>query len=303
MKEFKISSREAGQRMDKYLLKLMNSATAGFVYKMLRKKNIVLNGKKAAGSEILKAGDEVKLFLSDETFAKFAPGYYKEKTVGCADIDIVYEDDDIIVINKPAGLLSQKAKPDDDSANDRIIAYLLASGQMTGEDLKTFTPSICNRLDRNTSGLLVAGKTMAGLQRMARELKDRSAKKYYLAWVKGRVDAPQSLKGYLIKDAAANKVTVSDAGPGDPIETMLWPLRISDDATLLKVRLVTGKTHQIRAHLAAIGHPVLGDMKYGDAALNRRLGLKHQLLHAWRMEFSDGVKLEAPPPREFKGEI
>ncbi len=303
MKEFKISEREAGQRMEKYLFRLLDGATAGFIYKMLRKKNIVLNGKKAAGSEILTAGDEIKLFLSDETFEKFAPGYFKKKRTVNSDIDIVYEDDDILIINKPAGLLSQKAKPDDDSANDRIIAYLLESGQLSEGDLKTFHPSVCNRLDRNTSGLLVAGKTIKGLQKASEELGSRTAQKYYLTLVKGHIEAPQKLTGYLVKDEKANQVTISDKGPGEHIETAYRPLRYYGDATLLEVQLITGKTHQIRAHLASVGHPVLGDPKYGDAELNRELrratGIHSQLLHAYRIEFSDGLAVEAEEPETF----
>ncbi|MCD8300501.1 MAG: RluA family pseudouridine synthase [Clostridiales bacterium] len=303
MKQFKISGREAGQRMDKYLFRLMDGSTAGFIYKMLRKKNIVLNGKKAAGSEILSTGDEIKLFLSDETFRKFAPGYFKEKKAESSDVDIVYEDADILIINKPAGLLSQKAGPEDDSANDRIIAYLMESGQMSEADLKTFHPSICNRLDRNTSGLLIAGKTIKGLQKASEELRSRSVKKYYLALVKGRVCRSEHLFAYLVKDKSTNQVAVNEAGPGEPVETAYRPLKSFGDSTLLEVQLITGKTHQIRAQLAAVGHPVLGDPKYGDAEVNRRLkaatGIKSQLLHAVRIEFSDGSVVEAGVPETF----
>ena len=188
MKELFISEKECGQRFDKYLFKVLDRAPAGFIYKMLRKKNIVLNEKKASGKEILQEKDQVKIYFSDETFSKFSSaaafpdrarpredryrfsggnektdGKKSRKSDGQA-LNIVYEDSDILVISKPVGLLSQKASADDDSANDRIIAYLLESGQITPEELRTFHPSICNRLDRNTSGLLIAGKTMRGLQ-------------------------------------------------------------------------------------------------------------------------------------------
>ncbi len=327
MREFTISGREAGQRMDKYLFKVLDRAPGGFIYKMLRKKNIVLNGKKASGKEILKEQDSVKFFLSDETFAKFASvipedrcskGEFKASgnSMVPSALKIVYEDEDILVINKPAGLLSQKAAAGDDSANDRIIAYLLSSGQLSEAELRTFHPSICNRLDRNTSGLLIAGKTMRGLQEMAKQLKDRSAKKFYHTLVWGKVTKPQKLCGYLVKDHRTNQVKVclknpgedTDAEPGDSermrIETEYVPLAYYGGATLLEVHLITGRSHQIRAHLAAAGYPLLGDAKYGNADLNRRLfhatGIRSQLLHACRIELSDGRVIEAEDPDEFR---
>ncbi len=345
MRSFQITDREAGGRLDKYLFRVLEEAPAGFVYKMLRKKNIVLNERKASGAEILAKGDEVRLYLSEETFLKFAPSFAARNTdaqdsAGLRDdgaacpsnasgetaLEIVYEDEDILVINKPAGLLSQKAKPEDDSANDRVIAYLLESGQMTEEDLRTFRPSICNRLDRNTSGLLIAGKTLRGLQETAELLRGRALKKYYHALVAGRVSDSQTLSGYLIKDEKTNRVRIvnpderetaespeayepefggsSGKEAGAWIETAYRPLESYGDATLLEVRLITGKTHQIRAHLASIGHPILGDGKYGDETRSRALeeaaGIRGQLLCACRMEFPDGRIFEIPDPESFR---
>jgi len=364
MKEFIISEKEYGQRLDKYLFKVLDRAPGGFIYKMLRKKNIVLNDRKASGREIIQEKDHIKIYLSDETFAKFAsvfPGDSDrqrtdtdEKTAkrtngsspytdlnpqipdsdSRSKLEIVYEDRDILVINKPAGLLSQKASQGDDSANDRIISYLFSSGQLTKEELRTFHPSICNRLDRNTSGLLIAGKTMRGLQQMGEQLKDRSAKKYYQALVRGRVAEPCHLHGYLVKDHRTNRVeilpdasfadrtqissfvddcakmSISDnskilsSRPGSRIETAYRPAAYFGNATLLEVHLITGRSHQIRAHLASVGHPVLGDAKYGDSSVNRELyratGIRSQLLHAWRMELADGRILEAPVPDTFR---
>ncbi len=290
--------------MDKYLFRLLDAAPGGFVYKMLRKKNIVLNGKKASGSEILAEGDEIRLYLSEDTFAKFAPAFFENAQPRSAEIDIVYEDDDILILNKPAGLLSQKSKPSDDSANDRVIAYLLASGQISREELKTFHPSICNRLDRNTSGLLIAGKTMRGLQEMEELLKGRSLKKYYRALVRGRMEKPRHLTGYLVKEEHTNTVRVTENGPGEPIRTDCCPVSFYGDATLLEIELITGRSHQIRAHLASIGHPILGDPKYGDERLNRVLreetGLQGQLLCACRLEFPDGRVVSAGEPDSFR---
>ena len=216
MKTFIIKENEAGQRFDKYLKKLLKEAPSSFVYKMLRKKNIVLNGKKADGSEKLNARDEVKLFLADETYDKFAGAEVKESFPTTA-LDIVYEDEDILIINKPAGMLSQKAQPSDISANEYIIGYLLQSRALKETDLRTFRPSVCNRLDRNTSGLLTAGKTLKGLQDLSETLKKRTVKKYYLCLVAGCITAPQHLKGYLVKDERQNRVFISKEKTADAL--------------------------------------------------------------------------------------
>ena len=319
MKEFKIQSNEAGQRFDKYLKKLLKDANTSFIYKMLRKKNIVLNGKKADGTEKLAVGDEVKLFLSDETFDKFhgasqnARQFDEYANIPGNKLDIVYEDEDVLIINKPAGMLSQKAKPEDISANEYIIAYLIQNKKLTVENLSTFKPSICNRLDRNTSGLLIAGKTLKGLQDMSAALKDRSAEngvqKYYRCIVSGTLKEKTYLKGYLSKDERTNKVTVYKTKPANssieclPIETEYRPLASMNGFTELEVHLITGRSHQIRAHLASIGHPILGDSKYGSREVNERFGkelrLKSQLLHAYRIRFADRKEVTAPTPKQY----
>ena len=162
MKELIIHDNEAGQRLDKLLRKYLSEAPGSFIYKMLRKKNIVLNGKKATGNEHLRKGDSVKLFLADDTIAKFqAAGKTVEENIkNTVKLDVIYEDQNVIFINKPSGMLSQKAKETDVSVVENVTAYLLESGQLTKENLQTFRPSICNRLDRNTSGLIVAGRVL-----------------------------------------------------------------------------------------------------------------------------------------------
>ena len=194
MREIIISANEAAQRMDKLLFKYLNEAPKSFVYKMLRKKNIVLNGKKADGSEKLCPGDSIRLYLAEETLEKFSKVRIQRVS---SKLNIIYEDNNIILINKPVGMLSQKAKPEDVSAVEHLISYLLEKGELTEETLRSFRPSVCNRLDRNTSGLLAAGKSLAGLQTLSELFRDRSLKKYYRCIVSGQVREDCRISGWL----------------------------------------------------------------------------------------------------------
>lgn len=294
MKELIISANEANQRLDKYLTKYLSQAPSSFIYKMLRKKNIVLNGKKAVGKEKLQKGDSVKLFLADDTIQKFCGKAPKVQTnIKDPMPEILYEDANVLLLNKPVGMLSQKASPEDVSVVEHVTAYLIRNGQLTEEDLHTFHPAICNRLDRNTSGIIAAGKSLAGLQELSQGFHDRTFRKYYHCLVKGVVEKPVSLCGYLKKDPVTNRVTVlsKEMDGAQAIETEYRPIASGGGYTLLEVHLITGKTHQIRAHLASVGHPLIGDYKYGDRILNDRFrsefGLKSQLLHAYRLEFPE----------------
>lgn len=309
MKQFVIEENEAGQRFDKYLAKLLKEAPKSFFYKMLRKKNITLNGKKAAGNEKLSKGDEVRLFISDDTFAKFAGERAVLKAV--CKLDILYEDEDILLINKPAGMLSQPSDSGEASLVEYVIGYLMEKGEVTEESLRTFRPSVCNRLDRNTSGIVAAGKSLSGLQELSALFHDRAIHKDYLCLVQGVIKNENYIKGYLHKDEKCNKVIVYDSKKEDalPIETYYTPWGDNFRSTLLKVRLITGRTHQIRAHLAGIGHPLAGDGKYGKEAFNKSLrqkySLRHQLLHAYRLEFPEQLhgKLQRLSGRSFIAEV
>ncbi len=314
MKQFYVQQNEAGQRLDKLLAKLLNKAPKSFIYKMLRKKNITLNGKKAEGSEKLEVQDEIKLFLSDETYALFSEEV--QTTNVEHDLAIIYEDKHILIVNKPLGILSQKAEKEDVSMVEHIIAYLLSTNQITKEQLISFKPSICNRLDRNTGGILIAGKTLPGLQEMARLLKNRSLGKYYLCIVKGRVEKKERIEGYLSKDEKKNQVTIlhTEEENSEYICTEYEPVSYAEHKyTLLRVKLITGKSHQIRAHLASIGHPIIGDYKYGDQKTNHffkvNYDLSSQLLHSHQMVFPElkgelahlsGKSFTAKLPEQFE---
>ena len=293
MKLITVHKQEEGQRLVKLLGAYLKEAPNSFFYKMLRKKNITLNGKKADGTEKLKCGDEIRLFLSDETYEKFAGKMQPKEKFPTAKLNIVYEDSNVIFINKPAGMLSQKSVPSDVSLNEYLLGYLEKSGQWKQEESKAFRPSVCNRLDRNTSGMVICGKSMAGLQQMAALLKDRSLHKYYLCLVKGVMTESQHLEGYLLKDENSNQVKIfqRETEGAAHIITEYEPLYTEGETTLLKVTLVTGKSHQIRAHLSSIGHPIIGDPKYGDRKVNAFFrethGIKNQMLHAWKLTFPE----------------
>ena len=326
MKEIQVSRGEAGQRLDKLLGRYLNTAPSSFIYKMLRKKNITLNDRKATGKEILEIDDCVKIFLSDDTWEKFSTVKFgnkvnESKLSAYQNIpplkkdQIIYEDEHILILNKPTGMLSQKAQPKDISMNEQMISYLCHTGQITAEELQTFKPAVCNRLDRNTSGLLMAGKSLAGLQVLADMLKTRSMHKYYTTLVAGQITQPCRIEGYLQKDENTNKVTIfkEEVPDAKRIITEYRPIKQLKNATVLEVLLVTGRSHQIRAHLASIGHPIVGDAKYGNKSVNcyyeEAYRVKNQMLHAQRVVFPElsgtfsylsGKEFKAPFPKDFQ---
>lgn len=341
MQLFLIEKNQAGQRLDKFLHKYLPEAPNSFLYKMLRKKNITLNNKRAEGKEILSVGDEIKFFLAADTLEKFSGRtFFTEEPVPkisfptkpfgenlsktklvkqqnpeiiqkenrlsafCIQayqnqkgISVLYEDDHVLILNKPAGILTQKAAEKDISLNEWMIGYLLCNNNITPKDLETFHPSVCNRLDRNTSGLVLCGKSLLGSQELSELIRNRRIHKYYRTIVQGILKETKQIDGILYKEEKNNLVTILPNKKenlnekGNYIQTAYSPIHFhyENNATYLEVELITGKTHQIRSHLASIGHPLFGDPKYGNPQLNQELKkqylLKYQLLHAFRLDF------------------
>lgn len=303
MQTYQIGTYESGQRLDKFLHKFMPAAPNGFLYKMLRKKNIVLNGKKAEGKEILGEGDIVSFYFSEDTFGQFTNrpaeqpmlAEYRDAYRSLKGIEVVYEDANVLILDKPAGILTQKADDRQPSLNEWMIGYLLETEKISEGILSTFKPSVSNRLDRNTSGLVLCGISLSGSQMLSGLMRERNMGKYYMAIVKGHVEKAGEITGFLEKDEKSNRVRIGCKKEAAKVRTAYMPLAAGRDFTLLEIKLITGKTHQIRAHMASIHHPILGDAKYGDREWNekyrKKCHVKYQLLHACRIEFP---RLEEP---------
>lgn len=310
MKEINITKNDSGQRIDKFLMKYFGKAPKSFVYKMLRKKRIKLNGGRAEGSEMLSDGDKVQMYLSDETVS----GFIEVKEVARAEkkFDIIYEDKNILAVNKPAGVLSHaETKEDKDTLVDQVLFYLNEKGEYIPEKENSFTPALCNRLDRNTSGVVLVGKNAEALRQANEAVKNKNIKKIYLAIVTGSVKEPGRLENLYCKNKDENKAFI---GSGDKtIITEYKPVKTNGKYTLMEIELITGKSHQIRLHMSSINCPIIGDMKYGNDKENRKFrnktGVRRQLLHAYRMklggfknelEYLNGRIIEAVTPQDFK---
>jgi 23S rRNA pseudouridine955/2504/2580 synthase len=275
MKEIKITNNEEGQRLDRFLKKYLNKANQSFIYKMIRKKNIKLNDLKAEPETVLKKDDIVQLYLSDDTIEKFR----EKKTLMETEVHFktVYEDDNILIVNKPIGLSSQPDEISSRNLVDEIKMYLDAKEENISF---TFKPAVCNRLDKNTSGLVIAAKNYDTLKQTNKAIRERNIKKFYMAKVHGIIKQDLELKDYLIKDEYKNmvKIVKEDSDNAKEIVTYARPLRTEGNFTWLEIEIETGRAHQIRAHLSSIGHPVAGDKKYG-----RKDNEKFQVLHAYRL--------------------
>ena len=283
MKIIEIGKNEENQRLDKFLFRCFNDAPKSFIYKMLRKKRIKLNSGKAEGSEMLREGDKILMRLSEETMG----GFMSEREIAPAKkgFGVIYEDENILIVQKPAGLLCHPgAEGDRDTLIDQILFYLASKGDFDPSSQGFFTPALANRLDRNTSGIVLCGKNLPALQDMNRAIAEKKVEKLYLALVLGKVLRPGVLKGLYVKDGSKNKAfAVSDEGAKE-VCLSYRPLKNSENYSLLEVNLITGRSHQIRLQLKEAGHPIAGDRKYGDPAANsffrEEYGISNQFLHA-----------------------
>ncbi len=288
MKEFLISANDANQRLDKFITKTMPSLPKALMYKFIRTKHIKLNGKKAEISTRLKEGDIVTAYISDEFFEKKEPKY---DFLSASDkLIIVYEDENILLADKPQGLLSH---PDENEYNDTLITriqkYLYLKGEYEPDKENSFKPSLANRIDRNTGGIVIAAKNAQALRILCDKIKSREIDKRYLTVVHGKPKEKEALlEGFLQKNEAKNKVYLQNKKNDDnlSIKTYYRTLDSKNGVSLLEIELLTGRTHQIRAHLASIGHPLLGDGKYGKLKEDKKLGFNKQALYSYKLTFT-----------------
>ncbi len=289
LKSFKISKNDANQRLDKFISKAVPNLPGSLMYKYIRTKRIKVNSKRAQISTRLNEGDTVDMYINDEFFLKSEHRY--DFSGASKNIDIIYEDENIILADKKAGLLCH---PDDKEYIDNLIArikrYLYEKGEYDPDSENSFTPALVNRIDRNTGGIVIAAKNAQSLKILNAQMKERNLKKTYLCVVHGVMERKNgTLEGWLLKDEKKNKVKIFKKNvPGSKEIRTRYSVIENDyqnDLSLVEVDLLTGRTHQIRAHFASIGHPLLGDGKYGTNELNKKLGYKKQFLYSYKLKF------------------
>ncbi len=289
MKEFTVGKNDAGQRLDRWLGKTLPLLPAPLAQKYIRLKRVKLNGKGAKRDTRLEPGDVLQLYINDEFFDAPAPEN-AFLSIFQPQLDIVYEDEHILLVNKRPGIV---VHPDEHEYVNTLIthiqAYLYQKKEWDPRRENAFTPALCNRIDRNTGGIVIAAKTAEALRVMNQKIKDREMEKYYLCAVHGRMNPPKGkLEGFIAKDETKNQVTVYDhpIPGGKTAVTCYKTLRFQDGLSLVECELVTGRTHQIRAQFAAAGHPLLGDGKYGKARDNKRYERKFQALWSYKLVFA-----------------
>ena len=310
-----INENDAGQRLDRFLKKHFRRAPLSHIYKIIRK-DLKINGKRAKEDTFLQAGDELSFYMTEETYGQLTKP--QKKKPAKKQFTVIYEDDEVLIVSKPWGLLTHgDAREKKKTLANQVIGYLQEKGEYDPATEHTFVPSPVNRLDRNTSGLVIFGKTAASLRLLTRLIRERQAiDKYYLTIVAGDMRQPMVLEGDLIKDERTNTVRVTEDeafAKAKRAVTEVTPLESSGAYTLVEVKLITGRTHQIRTSLAHEGYPLVGDAKYGSKAVNKKLaelGLNTQLLHAYKLVFGvmpeelkglSGKTIISQPPEFFEG--
>lgn len=294
MKEFIITVNDAERRLDRFLRKYLCNASLGQIYKIIRK-DVKINGKRQSEAYILKEGDLLSLYLSDEDFDVFSKVKDNSKLAVKRQFKIVYEDENILIANKPRGLLTHgDAQEKKNHLANQVKDYLIEKGEFLPKLEKVFAPAPANRIDRNTTGLVLFGKNASSLKELNEMMRENRVQKFYQTIVHGVIDSELVLKDRLHKDSERNRVSIS-SDDGVEIETIVRPVEIlNNDTTLVEVELITGRSHQIRAHLSSIGHPIIGDSKYAtkrymdaNRLFLKRYNLSTQLLHAECVVFAD----------------
>jgi 23S rRNA pseudouridine955/2504/2580 synthase len=304
MKEIKITENEAQQRLDRFLRKYLPDFSLGDIYKLFRNKRVKVNNKREKENYMLQLDDMLQLYISEPVQTE-----QREAVAAAKPIEIVYEDENLLLVNKPFGLLTHPDSPgDSDTLIDRALYYISKQEGYTSSP--TFTPSVCNRLDRNTGGIVIVAKTYKALKSTNKLIRERGLQKLYLCVVKGIIKEAGEVENFLLKDEASNKVEILEEHEegAKGVHTKFRPLGNNGEYTLMEVELITGRPHQIRAHFASIGHPIVGDVKYGDKNINKmffdKFKLKHQFLFAYKLVFKvEEEGLQYLKGRSFTSEL
>ncbi len=287
MREFTIKQNDAGLRLDKFVAKAVPSLPSNLIQKYIRLKRIKVNSTRGKAEAKLTPGDIVTMYINDEFF-ETTRAKKAETKLTAAFPDVLYEDENILLANKPAGISVHDDEAGGETLIAQILSYLAHRGEWNPEEENSFIPALCNRIDRNTSGIVIAAKNAEALRIMNDKIKNREMAKYYLCLVLGKPNPTNgTLRGYIFKDAKENRVYVKkNPCPGAKTAvTKYKTLKSNGDISLLECELITGRTHQIRAHMASIGHPLVGDGKYGRNVENKRLGMKYQALCSYKLVF------------------
>ena len=288
MKKITVGKNDAGQRLDKFLFKYFNSIPASLVYKGIRKKRIKVNGKRCEQNYMLCQGDVLELYINDEFFDR-SPKENEFMDLK-PEVNIVYEDENIILADKRPGVLCHEDESESkNTLINNIKAYLYQKKEYDPQNENSFAPALCNRIDRNTGGIVIAAKNAMTLRIINEKIKLREIKKFYLCLVKGiPKNKKATLKDYLVKNEDQNRVYIHSK-PTNDAKTIITKYRVLKEGkltSLLEVELMTGRTHQIRAHMAYIGHPLAGDGKYGTNEFNKKVNMKHQALYSYKLKFA-----------------